>query len=109
LHVFTYSERPGTKALEIGHVVSQEEKHRRTRLMLAVSECKLEEFTNKYVGTVRPVLIEHPRHDGSMAGFTDNYLRVNIAPDASLSNEVRPVRIVASNICEEETDGEVVE
>lgn len=108
LHVFTYSERPGTRALEIDHVVSQEEKHRRTRQMLAVSERKLKEFTERYVGTVRPVLIEHPRHDGSMAGFTDNYLRVNIAPDPALSNTVQPVRIVSMDSGGEESEGEVV-
>lgn len=108
LHVFTYSERPGTRALEIEHVVSQEEKHRRTRQMLAVSERKLKEFTERYVGSVRPVLVEHPRHDGSMAGFTDNYLRVNIAPDSELSNTVVPVRIVSVHPEGEESEGEVV-
>lgn len=108
LHVFTYSERPGTRALEIEHVVSQEEKHRRTRQMLAVSERKLKEFTERYVGSVRPVLVEHPRHDGSMAGFTDNYLRVNIVPDSELSNTVVPVRIVSVHPEGEESEGEVV-
>lgn len=108
LHVFTYSERPGTRALEIEHVVSQEEKHRRTRQMLAVSERKLKEFTDRYVGSVRPVLVEHPRHDGSMAGFTDNYLRVNISPDPELSNTVVPVRIVSVHPGGEESEGEVV-
>lgn len=108
LHVFTYSERPGTRALEIGHAVSQEEKHRRTRLMLAVSERKLKEFTSRFIGTVRPLLVEHPRHDGSMAGFTDNYLRVNIAPDPDLSNTVAPVRILSMHPEGEESEGEVL-
>lgn len=108
LHVFTYSERPGTRALEIGHAVSQEEKHRRTRLMLAVSERKLKEFTSRFIGTVRPLLVEHPRHDGSMAGFTDNYLRVNIAPDPDLSNTVVPVRILSMHPEGEESEGEVL-
>ncbi|MDE6702539.1 MAG: tRNA (N(6)-L-threonylcarbamoyladenosine(37)-C(2))-methylthiotransferase MtaB [Muribaculaceae bacterium] len=78
LHVFTYSERPGTRALEIEHVVSQEEKHRRTRQMLAVSERKLEEFTRRFMNTVRPVLLEHPRAGHPLSGFTDNYLKVEI-------------------------------
>lgn len=108
LHVFTYSERPGTRALEIEPVVSQEEKHRRTRQMLTISERKLKEFTERYIGTVRPVLVEHPRHDGSMAGFTDNYLRVNITPDPALSNTVQPVRIVEMRPEGEESEGEVV-
>lgn len=109
LHVFTYSERPGTRALEIDHEVSQEEKHRRTRIMLGVSERKLKEFTARFVGTVRPMLVEHPRHDGSMAGFTDNYLRVNIAPRPELSNTISDVRIVSINADGEESEGEVVE
>ena len=108
LHVFTYSERPGTRALDIGHEVSQEEKHRRTRIMLAISERKLREFTSRFEGSVRPVLVEHPRHDGSMAGFTDNYLRVNISLDASLSNSVQAVRITSMHPEGEESDGEVV-
>lgn len=103
LHVFTYSERPGTRALEITTIVSQEEKHWRTRAMLDVSDEKLREFTSHYVSTVRPVLIEHPRHDGSMAGFTDNYLRINISnPDPSVANTVVPVAI--SGICTDDTE-----
>lgn len=78
LHVFTYSERPGTRALEIDHVVSQEEKHRRTRQMLAVSERKLEDFIRRFTGSVRPVLLEHPRDGHPLSGFTDNYLKVEI-------------------------------
>ncbi|WP_300504661.1 tRNA (N(6)-L-threonylcarbamoyladenosine(37)-C(2))-methylthiotransferase MtaB [uncultured Duncaniella sp.] len=108
LHVFTYSERPGTRALEIEHEVSQEEKHRRTRIMLAISERKLREFTERFVGTVRPILAEHPRHDGSMAGFTDNYLRINIAPQPELSNTICPVRITSMHPEGEESEGEVV-
>ena len=78
LHVFTYSERPGTRALEIDHIVSQEEKHLRTRQMLAVSERKLDEFTRRFTGSVRHVLLEHPRPDHPLSGFTDNYLKVEI-------------------------------
>ena len=76
--------------------------------MLAISERKLREFTSRFEGSVRPVLVEHPRHDGSMAGFTDNYLRVNISLDASLSNSVQAVRITSMHPEGEESDGEVV-
>lgn len=94
LHVFTYSERPGTKALEIPHVVSQEEKHRRTRRMIELSDRKLAEFTERFHGKVRPVLIEHPRPDGSSEGLTDNYLRVRLdSPEPELANTIRDVRI----------------
>ncbi|MDE6249386.1 MAG: tRNA (N(6)-L-threonylcarbamoyladenosine(37)-C(2))-methylthiotransferase MtaB, partial [Paramuribaculum sp.] len=50
LHVFPYSERPGTRALTIDHVVDQAEKHRRTRVMLDLSERKLDDFAARYVG-----------------------------------------------------------
>lgn len=92
LHVFTYSERPGTRALEIAHVVDQTEKHRRTRVMLAVSEEKLRGFSSRFEGTVRPVLLEHP-HRGRMTGLTDNYLRVEISPEPEAANSVLPVRL----------------
>ncbi len=108
LHVFTYSERPGTRALDIEYAVSQEEKHRRTRIMLKVSEKKLRDFTERFVETVRPLLAEHPRSDGSMAGFTDNYLRVNIQPDPAISNTIVPVQIKAMTGEGEESIGEVI-
>ena len=93
LHVFPYSERPSTKALEIDGVVSQEEKHRRTNRMLRLSEAKWAEFASRFSGTVRPVLLEYPQGEGKpMAGFTDNYLRVEVdgaTPD--LDNTIVPV------------------
>lgn len=111
LHVFTYSERPGTRALEIKPVVSQEDKHKRTRVMIDVSDKKLDVFTSRYIGTVRPVLVEHPRKDGSMAGFTDNYIRVHLTnPDPVWANRVMPVRITAVSADDPEACvGEVVE
>lgn len=98
LHVFTYSERPGTRALEIEHIVSQEEKHRRTREMLALSASKLDKFSRRFVGTVRPALIERPKDGHIVGGFTDNYLRISaeVAPEtdiASLDNRIVDVRI----------------
>ena len=108
LHVFTYSERPGTRALEIEHVVTQEEKHRRTREMLAVSTAKLDAFSRRFVGTVRPALIERSKDSRSVGGFTDNYLRIvaDVAPDtdiAALDN-----RIVNVEITDVVTDDETV-
>ncbi len=95
LHVFTYSERPGTKALEIDHVVSQEEKHRRTAEMIALSDRKLEQFSRRFDGKVRPVLLEHQAADGTMGGFTDNYLRVEVAPRPELANRLVSYKLSA--------------
>lgn len=107
LHVFTYSERPGTRALEIDHIVSQEEKHRRTRQMLAVSESKLDDFTRRFTGSVRPVLLEHPRDGHPLSGFTDNYLKVEIdgidkARAKELDNTIADV-IIGDPIAERES------
>lgn len=108
LHVFTYSERPGTRALDIDHVVDQAEKHRRTRIMLAVSEKKLEGFTRRYFNATRPVLMEHRRRDGLMAGFTDNYLRVAVETNCVVPNTVVQVKLGAYDSATEESRGEVV-
>lgn len=87
LHVFTYSERPGTRALalDIRPVVSQEEKHRRTHEMIEMSERKLDTFSRRFIGQTRPLLLEHVAEDGSIAGFTDNYLRTHIADATGLT------------------------
>lgn len=107
LHIFTYSERPGTKALNIEHVVDQAEKHRRTRIMLDISERKLQEFSNRFIGTQRPVLLEHPRRGKPMSGFTDNYLKVEVEPRPELSNKVVPVALKSLIGIGEEIKGEI--
>lgn len=95
LHVFSYSERPGTMALNIPYVVDQHTKHLRTRRMMALSERKLEEFAKRYIGTVRQVLFEHTQDgNGMIKGFTDNYLRVEVPASDSIVNKVVPVRLV---------------
>ena len=80
LHVFSYSERPGTAALRIPHAVRPEEKHERSQRLLAISERKLQAFYERYVGTTRPVLLEHSRRAGTYNGFTDNYIKVEFSP-----------------------------
>lgn len=95
LHIFPYSERPGTKALEIGHVVSQQDKHRRVNEMLHVSERKMEAFARQFLGTVRPVLLERGRPGEPMSGFTDNYLKVSVDAPHNLDNTIVPVRLIS--------------
>lgn len=76
LHVFSYSERPGTKALEIPLSVHPTVKHERSKRLLELSEEKRKAFYRKYVGTTRPVLWEHAKEGMPLQGFTDNYVRV---------------------------------
>ena len=78
LHVFPYSERPGTAALVIKPVVPPAEKQLRTQRLIALSAQKHHLFRARFVGSQRPILVEH---GGS--GYTDNYLRVNAPADAA--------------------------
>ena len=93
LHVFPYSERPGTMALRIPYVVSQRDKQARTQRMIELSDRKQREFIERYLGTVRPVLMEAPHGDAPMHGFTDNYIRVNVPHRPELVNTVVNVRL----------------
>ena len=97
LHVFPYSERPGTMALRIPYIVSQQDKQERAARMIALSDEKQADFTRRYLGTVRPVLLEHGRGRGKMHGFTDNYIRVNVDPDMSLANQIVNVKLLTLN------------
>ncbi len=109
LHVFTYSERPGTRALEIPHVVSQELKHKRTSRMLALSEKMLAEFASRFENTVRPVLLEHPRRNHPMSGFTDNYLKIEVEAPAELDNHIVNVRLGKYNSETESFSGTLIQ
>lgn len=82
LHVFSYSERPGTKALEIPHVVSPQEKHERSRRLINLSEVKRKAHYSRFVGTERSVLWEHSCEGQPLLGWTDNYIRVRLAAGA---------------------------
>lgn len=79
LHVFSYSERPGTKALEIPHIVTPQQKHERSQRLIAISEEKRTAHYRRFIGTERPVLWEHARPGHPLQGWTDNYIRVQLA------------------------------
>ena len=86
LHVFSYSERPGTRALQIPHIVKPEEKHQRSQRLLALSEEKRKAHYLRFVGSERPVLWEHARAGEPLQGFTDNYIRVVQAEGAEIAD-----------------------
>lgn len=83
LHVFSYSERPGTKALEIPYVVDTREKHRRSQRLLELSEQKLAVFYAAEINKPHKVLWENSEKEGYMTGFTENYVRVGKPFDAN--------------------------
>jgi len=80
LHVFSYSERPGTAALKIDGAVSPKEKHRRSEQLLALSAEKTRAFYAAHIGATATVLLEHQKRGAPIAGFTENYIRVEMAP-----------------------------
>ncbi len=102
LHVFTYSERPGTRALKIEHVVTPQEKHARCTRMLSLSEEKRLTFYKSQIGECRPVLFEQPAPGALMHGFTDNYIRVEMPYDKSLVNK-SGVRVVLGDFTQDKS------
>ncbi len=95
LHVFPYSERQGTKALEIRGSVSPEEKHRRVEALLQISEQKLHNFYHQFIGKTRNVLFEDNNSNGKMGGFTDNYIRIEVPFNPAWANQIRPITLVS--------------
>lgn len=100
LHVFPYSERPGTSALNIPYTVDSVEKKRRSQLLLELSEQKTNAFYASYIGQCRDVLLEKASRGKIMHGFTDNYIRVELpvgSYNELLDNQIRRVRLLGFN------------
>ena len=94
LHVFPYSERPGTAALLLEGAVEKRERDRRAEQLIQLSNRKLEGFMKRSVGSEKPVLWEHEiKGTGLMSGLTDNYLRVVAPTQGEKLNRVTMVRL----------------
>jgi threonylcarbamoyladenosine tRNA methylthiotransferase MtaB len=93
LHVFSYSERAGTKALDIQPVVSPEEKHMRSKRLLELSDKKWHQFYEDQDGNIAEVLFEHTRRGKNMHGFTANYVKVEYPYNIELINKITTVRL----------------
>ena len=93
LHVFTYSERENTQALKIEHVVSPQEKKRRSEILHAISEEKTKTFYNSQIGKTAKVLWESKKNGTNMSGFTENYVRVTAPYDKTLINKMQEVKL----------------
>ena len=78
LHVFPYSERPGTAALRIPYVVDDKEKKRRAHQLLVLSDEKTQAFYAEQIGQEADVLFEKAARGKAMHGFTENYVRVEL-------------------------------
>ena len=79
LHVFPYSERPGTSALKIDYVVSEHDKKLRSQRLLELSDQKTESFYARHIGQTAEVLFEKAPRGKAMHGFTRNYIRVELS------------------------------
>jgi threonylcarbamoyladenosine tRNA methylthiotransferase MtaB len=107
LHVFTYSERPNTKAITLDSKVEVHERRERNNILRILSDKKRNEFYNQMIGKKLNVLFEHENHNGDMKGFSSNYIRVSHPFNSDLVNNIALVEIQRINdrVC----TGEIVD
>ncbi len=98
LHVFTYSDRPGTAALKLGEKIPIPMRHEHTARLLELSEKKHKAFIDSQLGKTRPVLWESTTHGDNMQGWSDNYIRVARPYDPLLVNTIEEVTLSEGNI-----------
>ena len=96
LHVFTYSERPNTDALEIGAVVSKGDRAHRSKLLHILSDKKRRFFHEQFIGQERPVLFESVKN-GKIMGHTDNYIQVQVNGEIDLINTINNILLSENN------------
>lgn len=107
LHVFTYSERPDTKAIEFSGSVKYNERKKRNNMLRILSDKKKKYFYNQMIGKESTVLFEHINEDGYLKGFSSNYIRFKNSFDESLVNQFS--KITFSGIKEGLAFGELKE
>ncbi|MCM2302913.1 MAG: tRNA (N(6)-L-threonylcarbamoyladenosine(37)-C(2))-methylthiotransferase MtaB [Flavobacteriaceae bacterium] len=93
LHVFTYSERPNTEAVEMDGVVAKNVRHKRSKMLRGLSAKKRRAFYESQIGNTVEVLFEHENKDGFIYGFSDNYVRVKTTFDEKLINSLHTVKL----------------
>lgn len=93
LHVFTYSERPNTKAVEMDGVIPKKERAERSKMLRGLSEKKRRYFYEQYQSAERLALLEGKEAEGIMHGFTDNYVKIEMPYRAELVNSIQKVRL----------------
>ena len=93
LHVFTYSERENTKAIDFKPAVSFKERFNRSKLLRELSDQKKAQFYKKSIGGIRPLLVENNKN-GILFGYTDNYVKIKINAASSIENTIQLVNIL---------------
>ncbi|GHT10188.1 tRNA (N(6)-L-threonylcarbamoyladenosine(37)-C(2))-methylthiotransferase MtaB [Bacteroidia bacterium] len=101
LHVFTYSERPGTMALNIDYIVNPKTKQERSKQLLEISAQKTKAFYQSQIGTTHQVLFEHTKRGDKMHGFTENYVKIEADYQIAWINKL--IHVTLSGFNEDET------
>jgi threonylcarbamoyladenosine tRNA methylthiotransferase MtaB len=112
LHVFPYSERPGTAALRIPYVVSAADKKERSKRLLALSDEKTHQFYAQHISKEAEVLFEKAPRGRAMHGFTPNYIRVELSPSKAkeeYNNQLLKVKLGEFNHDASALKGEVID
>lgn len=95
LHVFTYSEREHTEAIEMPGVVPVSERKKRNKMLRVLSAKKLRSFYEQHLNKAFTVLFEHENKNGFMFGFTDNYIKIKYPFSSELVNQITKVRTLS--------------
>ena len=93
LHVFTYSERPNTDAIEMSEIVSKEIRRERSKMLHILSDKKRRFFHDQFISKYRPVLFENMKN-GKLSGHTDNYIQVQMEGGSELINSIHSIKLV---------------
>ena len=93
LHVFTYSERPNTDAIEMSEIVSKEIRRERSKMLHILSDKKRRFFHDQFINKYRPVLFENMKN-GKLLGHTDNYIQIQMEGSSNLINSIHSVKLI---------------
>jgi threonylcarbamoyladenosine tRNA methylthiotransferase MtaB len=93
LHVFTYSERDNTHAIELGGIVSSQDRAKRSKMLHILSNKKRRAFYEQNIGAETTVLFEAERDGEMMYGFTENYVKVKTPYNEALANQIVKVKL----------------
>ncbi len=97
LHVFTYSERPGTDARNLPGKVSRRVSEERSKKLISLSDLKKQEFFNLNKGRLENVLFERKRTNGMIDGFTGNYIKVEHPWMPELTGQIKKVKLTGAS------------
>ncbi len=97
LHVFTYSERPGTKAAQMAEQVDKQTRNKRSRQMHELSDKLKIRFINQQLGKKHDALFENEIKNGFIYGYTDNYLQVKVSHAEELQNNIKEVKLLKTD------------